>query len=99
MAVDGLVEQPVKRSLGSRISRIVWDRDDKPEHERKFVRYLDLHLFVIACLGYFIKCVANRLLPPPSLTVFVPGISTRRTLQTRTYLDPFFPAYIHPSLI
>ncbi|EIM80384.1 MFS general substrate transporter [Stereum hirsutum FP-91666 SS1] len=46
---------PEKRSLGSRISRIVWDRDEKPEHERKFVQWLDLHLFVIACLGYFIK--------------------------------------------
>ncbi|KAL0579293.1 hypothetical protein V5O48_002691 [Marasmius crinis-equi] len=46
---------PRKRSIGSRISRIVWDRDDKSEEERKFVRRLDLGLMTIACLGYFIK--------------------------------------------
>ncbi|KIY50074.1 MFS general substrate transporter [Fistulina hepatica ATCC 64428] len=42
-------------SIGARISRVVWDRDDKSEEERRFVRRLDLGLMTIACLGYFVK--------------------------------------------
>ncbi|KAK7032285.1 hypothetical protein VNI00_013244 [Paramarasmius palmivorus] len=49
------VDKPVKRSLANKISRFVWDRDDKSEEERKFVRRLDMGLMTIACLGYFIK--------------------------------------------
>ncbi|KAF9064790.1 MFS general substrate transporter [Rhodocollybia butyracea] len=42
-------------SWGSRISRVIWDRDDKSEEERKFVRRLDWGLMTIACLQYFVK--------------------------------------------
>ncbi|KAE9403972.1 MFS general substrate transporter [Gymnopus androsaceus JB14] len=47
--------QSQSRSIGSRISRIIWDRDDKPEPERKFVQRLDWGLMTVACLGYFVK--------------------------------------------
>lgn len=73
-----------KRSLGSRISRIVWDRDEKPEHERKFVQWLDLHLFVIACLGYFIKYVRRCFIYVVDADIWVIlDISTRLTSPMR----------------
>lgn len=53
------VPTPRKRSLGERISRTIWDRDDKPPVERKFVRRLDLGLMPMIMLGYYIKYLSQ----------------------------------------
>ncbi len=51
---------PAKPSLAGRISKIVWDRDDKSEEERKFVQRLDLGLLTAICVGYWSELIVLR---------------------------------------
>lgn len=62
VAAPAPTTQP-KRSLGARISRVLWDRDDKSDEERRFVFKLDCYLLSIAMAQYFVGPLTCRHVP------------------------------------
>lgn len=53
------VETTKSATLAGRISRIVWDRDEKSEEERKFVQRLDIGLMTTIMLQYYVKYLSQ----------------------------------------
>ncbi|WVR09657.1 hypothetical protein IAU60_006732 [Kwoniella sp. DSM 27419] len=90
-----LAEAPVpprKRSLASKLRRIVWDDIEDPV-ERAFVRRLDIGLMSIAMLGYFVKYLSQANISNAYVTGMKEGLHFKGN-EYNTLLTMFTVGYV-----